>query len=70
MQRAATFIPDSGRPDPVFGPKDLGEVLSMLMLPVPAFVALCLAFLTLRTLLSGGRRGCSPAGCGRSSARC
>jgi AraC-like DNA-binding protein len=51
------LIPDSGRHDPVFGPKDPGEVLSMLMLPVPAFVALCLAFLTLRTLLSGGRQG-------------
>ena len=29
----------------------------MLMLPVPAFVALCLAILTLRTFLSGGRQG-------------
>ncbi|GAB1479112.1 AraC family transcriptional regulator [Paracoccaceae bacterium] len=29
----------------------------MLMLPVPAFIAVCLAFLTLRTLLSGGRQG-------------
>lgn len=29
----------------------------MLMLPVPAFIALCLAFLALRTVLTGGRRG-------------
>lgn len=29
----------------------------MLMLPVPVFISLCLAFLALRTILSGGRKG-------------